>query len=629
MMDTTFHGNMLTAFHNVKHRFAERDQRHEYVAQAREGNVEALMPGLFPKRFPKQIVANVVDLAARDLGELLGELPEIHARAANPAAANSKAQAAKRTRVLIDIIDRSNLQNENYSACDRYVSFAGYPIVVDPDLREQRVKIRAANPIGSYWDLDLYGNVVRFWESWMEPVASLTAKFPHLKYAIKYGKSRLSLPDLAWVAELDNEMVEVVRYYDANEICLFLPGKDGLGLLHTPNPTPGHVPVFVTELPKWKPGQNGAAGAYDQALWVQTARARMALFTLEAADKAINAPIRMPKDVTQFNYGPNAKIQTDSTAPNAVERVRLDIPNGVFAENEELRAESRASARYPEGRSGSLDASVITGQGVKELLGTMDSQVKTYQDLIGRVLQHAMSYALRLDETMWPNKVQDIEGDMDGAPFVDSYTPSKDIAGNYGVKVSYGLAYGMDHQRGLIFALQLRGDRDIPRSVVREQFAKAFNASAEDLARAVDSEEADDALKAGIQQWIASWPAAAQLGQDPTKLLGQLARYSEFRMKGLANVDALIKALQPTKEELAAQQAQAQQLAAQDPIQAAMQELGAAGGAGGMPDAPGPAGSVPTSPQGAQQGGLQMLMSQLTGGGGAEMSAGTSRMLPQ
>jgi len=626
MMETTmprgevqFYGDLLTAYQNAKHRFRERDYRHGLVDLARDGNVEALMPGLFPKRFPKQIVANVVDLAARDLGELLGELPEVHARAANPSAENSKRSADKRTRILIDALDRSNLQNEMYSACDRFVSLAALPIVVDADLMEERVRFRAADPQGAYWTTDLYGRVTHFWESWQETVAELAAKFPHLKYRIKYGRQldRNGIVDLAWAADSDNELVEVVRYYDGHKTCLFMPGRDGLALSAAPNPTPGRVPVFLAELPKRKSGP--ATGAYDQALWVQVARARMALFTLEAADKAINAPIRMPKDVTQFNYGPNAKIQTDSTAPNAVERVRLDIPTGVFAENEILQAESRSAARYPEGRSGSIDASVITGAGVKELLGTMDSQVKTYQDLIGRALKEACSYALRLDETLWAEKVQDIEGDADGAPFVESYSPSKDIAGNYSVKISYGLAYGMDHQRGLIFALQLRGDKEIPRSVVREQYAKAFNASATDLAKAVDDEDADDALKAGIQQWIASWPAAAQMGQDPSQQLRQLARYRTHRAKGMSNVEALLKALEPTKEELAAQQAQQQQVAATNPIEAAMQELGAQQPAEG---APAPGGSAPP------QGGLQMLMSSLSQSGEPRMSAGMRRMTP-
>jgi hypothetical protein len=618
MANVEFYGDLLAAYGNAKHRFATRDERCHTVALARAGEVDKLMPGLFPKRFPKQIVANVVDLAARDLGELLGQLPEVHARAGKPGIAGSREQAAKRTRILIDMMDRSRLQKGMYTACDRFVSFGALAIVVTADFNEQRIKFRPASPKGAYWTTDAFGRVVTFFESWYESVADLVAKFPELKYRIKYGKSldHMGIYDLAWDPNTDNEMVEVVRYYDEHKMCMFLPGKDGLATVSAPNPTPGVVPVFLAELPWW--GEGPAAGNYDQALWVQVARARMATFTIEAAHKSINAPIRMPKDVTEFRYGPNAKIQTDSTAANAVERVRLDMPPGVFAENEALAQEARTAARFPEGRSGNIDASVITGQGVKELLGTIDSQVQTYQDLIAIVLKDASSYALRLDEALWPEKDQDIEGDADGAPFVESYVPTKDIAGNYSVKVSYGLAYGMDAQRGLIFALQLRGDKEIPRRVVREQYAKAFNASADDLAKAVDDEDADDALKAGIQQWAASFPAMAQMGQDPTQMLRQLARWHKNRARGLSNVEALIKALEPTKEELEAQKAQQQQVAANNPIEAAMQELGAT-----------PQGAAPGGAPGggaAPPGGLQMLMSSLNQAGDANASVQTRRM---
>jgi hypothetical protein len=65
----------------------------------------------------------------------------------------------------------------------------------------------------------------------------------------------------------------------------------------------------------------------------------------------------------------------------------LDIPAATFQEQSALQSELRLGARYPEGRTGNIDASVITGQGVQALLGAFDSQIKAGQTVLAEVLE--------------------------------------------------------------------------------------------------------------------------------------------------------------------------------------------------------------------------------------------------
>jgi hypothetical protein len=600
-------------YREIKARYSERDERHAQVIAARQGDVDKLMPGLFPAKWPRQVTANMLDIAAQDLGELLGELPEITCRPTRMNSDTAKRQAAKRTKILADYLKHSRLQQQMYGGADRMVTFAALPIVVEPDFKSRKPTLRVDSPVGAYYDLDLFGQVKCYYKCWYETVGSLVAKFPELEALIRYGRGGRG-PVLLDRGKSDNDMLEVVKYYGPDKTCIFLPDRDDLELAEAPNPL-GRTPVFIAELPKW---DDQTRGRFDQMLWIQVARARMSLFMIEAADKSINAPLVLPRDINKISFGPNAVIHTDS--PNPVRRVPLEMPQSIFAENATLQQEERLAARYPEVRSGNIDASIITGQGVRELAGTVDSQVKTCQDLIGIVLGDALSFALEMDERYWPNEEKTIEGQERGADFEDTYVPSKAIAGNYRVHVSYGLSYGMDHQRGLIFALQLRGDRIVDRGSVREQFARAFGGSAEEIEHAVDIEEIDDALKQSIFQLAASIPAAAAQGMDPTRIVHQMATVQKERAKGQSLADALAKAFEPTPEEREAAE-RAQDAAMQDPMAAMAAELG-------MGDAPGPAGAVPTSPAGATSGDLQTLLAGLTSTGRPQLSVGVSRMRP-
>ncbi len=118
---------------------------------------------------------------------------------------------------------------------------------------------------------------------------------------------------------------------------------------------------------------------------------------MEAAEKSVQSPIVVPQDVQEMEFGGDAVIRT--TNPAGVRRVELPIPSGAFTEQTLLQQELRTGTRYPESRTGNLDASIITGQGVQALMGGFDTQVKSAQAIFASALKDVISICFEVDET--------------------------------------------------------------------------------------------------------------------------------------------------------------------------------------------------------------------------------------
>jgi hypothetical protein len=152
------------------------------------------------------------------------------------------------------------------------------------------------------------------------------------------------------------------------------------------------------------------AGQFDDVLWVQLARAVMAQLTLEAGHKAVEAPITVPNDVVELNIGPDASSRP--TRAQGVGRVHLQVPGEAFALEAQLDQEMKIGSRYPDARIGQAQASVITGKGVQALMGGFDTQIKSAQTFLGRMLQDITELAFEMDEVWWPEQ----DGDDPRAP---------------------------------------------------------------------------------------------------------------------------------------------------------------------------------------------------------------------
>lgn len=499
----------------LRQRYAARDARWADLAEIRKGNLNSVFPGLFSDDYPKPMVANLIDTIARDVSEVLAPLPAFNCSSTNSVSDRARSKADKRTMIVSAYRDHSRLQAQMYTGADRYVTFGMLPFIVEPDYDNQMPIIRIDNPIGAYPEFDRFGRLRSYTKLYRKRMTDLCNDFPELEAQIRGQERRDS-----------QRILDMVRYEDDQQVLLFLPERNNLELLRMENVL-GEIPAVVAIRPGMDSDEE-QRGQFDDVMWVQVARARFASLQLEAATKSVQAPFALPADVNVMEIGPDATIR--SATPEKIRRVPLDIPGGVFAENAALNQEMLVGARYPQGRSGNVDASIVTGRGVQALMGGFDTQIKTGQAVFADAFEQVMRLCFLMDEKLWPTKTKTVRGTNAGAPYEITYNPNKDINGEYWVDVTYGMMAGLDPNRALVFGLQARGDKLISRDFLRRQMPWDMNVTQEE--EKIDIETYREALNQAIAGYAQALPALVQSGQDPAQPIMALARIIDGRQKG-------------------------------------------------------------------------------------------------
>jgi hypothetical protein len=522
----------------LKLKYADRDSRMADVLEIRRGNMINVAPEFFPEGMSKPMIANFIDVAARDISEVLAPLPSFNCQTTNITSDRAKKNADTRTMIANNYVQFARLQTQMYTGADYYGTYGFLPIVVEPDTENRLPRIRIENPIGAYPEFDRYGRIVAYSKRYVKTIAELLVDFPEYSRQILDGNS---VEDVDVYATL-----EMIRYEDADQITLFLPTRENLVLRTTANPM-GEVMVRIAR----RPGvDDEPRGQFDDILWAQIARARFALLAMDAAEKSVNAPLAIPNDVQEFTFGPDAILRSQN--PQAIRRVGLEVPPAAFQEAALLQQEMRMGARYPEGRSGTIDASVITGQGVQALLGAFDTQVKTGQQILADIFEDVLSLCFKMDEMLFPGE-KTINGVNNGSPYELKYDSRKDIKGEYGIQVRYGLMSGLDPSRALIFSLQALGADLISRDFIMRELPWSMNVTGEQ--ERIDIQKMRDNLNASMNALAQAIPQMATQGQDPSDIVSKMAQVIKERQAGTSIEDAVGKIFTPAPAPEAAPQA--------------------------------------------------------------------------
>ena len=517
--------DIKTNYDRYKQVFSERDTRMEQVLLVRKGRMRDVFPDLFPDGpFENPIVANMVDIAARDLSEVIAPLPAFNCNSPTMVSEKERKKADKREEIVNGIIDFSDIQTQMFTAADRYVSYGFVPAQIEIDLDNNMPRIRFLDSVGCYPIVDRFGKVHGMYQRIKKSLAELMTAYPEYAHLL-YDK------------DSTNTMLEIIRYHDKDQDILFVPQRNNLVIDRAPNPI-GEVMIRIIQRPSL---DSESRGQFDDVLAIQVAKARYALLSLEAATKAVQAPLVAPRDVSEIALGPDSVIRTDR--PSDVRRLSIDIPPGAFAQQQVLEGELRLGSRYPESRTGNIDASIVTGRGVQALMGGFDTQIKTAHAMFARAFVELIGLALKVDETVFGDTEKSLRGVRNGVPYAIKYKPSRDIDGDYTVDVQYGLMAGLDPNRALVFGLQARGDKLISRDFLRRQMPFSFNATQEE--EKVDTEDLRDAMKQAIASYAQAIPALASQGQDPSDILYKLSTVINERQKGTPIEQAVSEAFQP------------------------------------------------------------------------------------
>ena len=566
---------------SLKQRSSDRDARAQDVLAVRKGHIAQVYPSFFPEGVDANVVANFIDIVARDLSEVMAPLPAVNCSAANQVSDRARSFADKRTRIASNYFAHSDLQVQMYTGADYYITFGFVPFIIELDEEAGLPRIRIESPIGAYPEFDRYGRCIAFAKKYSITIAELVAQFPEYEYEL-LGKEGYR-QDL-------NSKVDFVRYYDKDQSLIYIPTRNNLILLQAANPL-GKMMVIVAR----RPSVDGEMrGQFDDVLGIQLLRNRFALLAMEAAEKSVQAPIVVPQDVQEIEFGGDSIIRTNN--PAGVRRVELPVPAGAFTEQTLLQQELRTGTRYPESRTGNLDASIITGQGVQALMGGFDTQVKSAQAIFASALKDVISICFEIDESYFDFE-KTVRGVDAGSPYSIDYKPSKDIKSDYSADVRYGMLAGLNPAQGLVFMLQALGAKIISKDMVMRELPFGINVTQEQ--EKIEVEEMRNSLLGALGAYTQAIPQMATQGMDPSEIITKIADVIKARQKGISIEDAIEEIFKP--KELPPAGAPQVEQASPAPV--------------------GPAGGLP--PEAEQGGGLQSLLSSLTSSGRANASART------
>jgi len=551
--------------------YAQRDQRMRDVLSVRQGDISKVYPAMFSEDYAKPLVANIIDVSARDLAEAMAPLPSFNCSAANMVSDSARKAADLRGRIANYYVDKSELGVQMYTGADWYNTYGQLIARVELDYDDNNPIIQLINPFGAYPELDRFGRCLSLTQIVGMDAQNLASMYPEFANEIM-GRNQFT-PGSPYLS--------LIRYHDKDQDLIYLPDRKNLVLSKTPNPI-GECMVRVS----MRPSIDGQArGQFDDVLGVQLARARFAVLQIQAAEKSIQAPIAIPQDVQELALGPDSIMR--SSNPQGIRRVPLELPAGIFGESSVLERELRMGARYPESRSGQTDASVVTGRGVQALQAGFDTQIKAAQAQFARVFVELIAICFKTDEKIFGNTVKEIRGVDDGTPYTLKYTPAKAINGDYTVDVRYGIMSGMNPNNATVALLQMRSDKLVSRDYVRRELPIEINVTQEE--QKVDIEEMRDALRTAVAQTALAIPQMVSQGQDPTKILTSFADMIKGRQKGLSIESVVEKAFAPEPQpEAAAMQPQAPEagMAPAPASQPSMEQPGGAAPAPGGPQAP-------------------------------------------
>ena len=495
-------------------RYAARDGRMRDVLSVRQGDISKVYPSMFSEEYPKPLIANLIDVSARDLAEAMAPLPSFNCSASNMVSDAARKAADIRARVANYYIEESDVQIQMYTGADWFNTYGQLIAMIDFDYENNNPIIKFVNPFGAYPEVDRFGRCISLTQIVGMDAQTLASMYP--EFADQILNKNSFTPGSPYLS--------LIRYHDKDQDVIYLPERKDLILSRTPNPI-GECLVRVAQ----RSSIDGESrGQFDDVLAVQLARARFAVLQIQAAEKSIQAPIAIPQDVQELALGPDAIMR--SANPQGIRRVPLELPAGVFQESSILERELRMGARYPESRSGQTDASVVTGRGVQALQAGFDTQIKAAQAQFAKLFVEVVGLCFKVDEKIFGNKVKEIRGIDDGTPYSMKYIPAKVINGDYTVDVRYGIMSGMDPNRATIALLQMRSDKLVSRDYVRRELPIEINVSQEE--QKVDIEEMRDALRVAVAQYAQTIPLAAQSGQDPSQIITRIAEVIKGRQKG-------------------------------------------------------------------------------------------------
>lgn len=317
--------------------------------------------------------------------------------------------------------------------------------------------------------------------NYTEPLSRLLEEFPievgalMLRIAQRKGQRQVG-PNVVDLRRYDKGAIagkpaelQVVDWYSREYVCRVIVYEDeehfdGEEVLAIPNPT-GYCPIQLAARNSWT---QEPKGQLDDAKGPMRTKNRFYRILFDYFIDMVYGGklawnVKNPYDkgpgVIYHALSPDAKME-----PITPQNVSFQVLQTIGL----LDDAARTSAVAPRSREGDVELNKATAAFLTRAQGQLTSVVRSLQRSWASAKRRANEAAFAQDE-YWCDATKTISGRARGRRFRTSYRPSRDIAGEYANRVSYGTTSGQDLATHNVFMLQKRGNRDMSRVTYMEQ----------------------------------------------------------------------------------------------------------------------------------------------------------------
>jgi hypothetical protein len=534
MADVAEVGASQSKIDEVCHRVSELKQLNQpqWVERAKIRDVmnnrkalEALVGRTIKDRDQRLPIANMIQRAVHVLGLKLGRRPD--SKVDPPFSSDSDLahkKADKRARI-VDSLDRACNLEMMLPQIGRWTPGYGFaPAVLRQKLDrndEPFPNIELRDPFHSFpgeWGAGQEPDDIAF--AYVMTREKLQALYPNAvsdRQWDRAGGGVLLGPDSAGWSNQAGRGVAIYEYYDADGCWWVCPASRTL-LTYTPNLLSG---------PQFRVAKrfcfDELTGMGDSAIGVMANMVRLALLATIATEDSVMAGLDVVGELRGGKYIRGRNAVNFFTPGTQVQRTNSRVPFEAFQQFDRLQDQLRLAVGHSRKDDGISPNSFVTGQGLQELSSSDGLEIREYFTVLTHFLQDIDSMRLEWLEKYYGDSTLNMFGVRAGAPFSETYVPSKDIAGNYQTRRVYGAMAGFDDATKIVTGLQLKQGKIIDAGTLREQIDGLENH--QKIAERVLAEDAEDVL-------FASLSARAQQG-DPLATQAAIGLLPEGKMKEL------------------------------------------------------------------------------------------------
>ena len=246
-----------------------------------------------------------------------------------------------------------------------------------------------------------------------------------------------------------SDSATLIEYFDVTGTYLVNPESDLL-LEHVPNPITSPPFVVVHRF-----SFDQLQGAYHHVVGLMAMMAKLNVLSIIAAEDAVFRETNISGELASGQYEKGRFAVNYFTPGTRIEKPPQDSHFQLFNQIDRIERQLRIGTNYSVNEDGESPNSFITGQGQDRLQASGDANVAEYQLAFRHALEMVDAKRLEWDEKMDGLTVKPLNVNIRGKAITETYTPTKDITGNYRTRRVYGMMASWDEPLKIVGGLQL------------------------------------------------------------------------------------------------------------------------------------------------------------------------------